>query len=156
MTSNIGSEEFNMEAQKIGFATSDKDEERIITDYNDIRDKVLKQLPDFFAPEFLNRIDKTVVFSPLDKKVMKNIITLQLGELIERLTPLGITLTYDTKVITQILTDTYNPEYGARPVRRYIQDQLEDVIADQMLERGKKKTTVALSVVKGKIAFVWK
>jgi ATP-dependent Clp protease ATP-binding subunit ClpC len=71
MTSNIGSDEFNTQAEKIGFATSDKDEEKSIEDYQNIKSKVLKQLPDFFSPEFLNRIDKTIVFSPLDKKVMK-------------------------------------------------------------------------------------
>lgn len=155
MTSNLGSEEFNTEAGKIGFATSEKEESKLIADYDSIREKVMKQLPEFFAPEFLNRIDKTIVFSPLDKKVMKNIITLQLDELIARLTPLGLTLTYDTKAVNIILGATFNPEYGARPVRRYIQDSIEDVIADKMLTEKRKKT-IHLSGTKTELKFEWK
>lgn len=155
MTSNIGSDEFNDKAVQIGFATGEREEAKIIADYDGIRDKVLKQLPDFFAPEFLNRIDKTIVFNPLDKKVLKNIITLQLDDLIERLLKIGITATYDTKAINLILKETYNPEYGARPVRRYIQDKIEDVIADTMLST-KRKNVVNISAKIEKLTFDWK
>ncbi len=155
MTSNIGSEEFNNEAAKIGFSTSESDEAKIITEYAQIRERVLKQLPDFFAPEFLNRIDKTVVFSPLDKKILRSIIVLQLDELVSRLRGIGLTCTYDTKAITYILSKTYNPEYGARPVRRYIQDSIEDVIADMLVAKRSKKI-VHLSSLKGELHFTWK
>ena len=155
MTSNIGSEEFNTEAAKIGFTTSESDEAKIITEYEDIKARVLKQLPDVFAPEFLNRIDKTIVFSPLDKKILKSIVLLQLEELIVRLSLLGIALTYDAKAVTHIIAETYNPEYGARPVRRYIQDKIEDVIADAMVDKKSKKT-VSLSVAKKSLTFLWK
>ena len=133
MTSNIGSDEFNEKAAQIGFFTGEKEEEGIISDYANIREKVLKQLPEFFAPEFLNRIDKTIVFNPLDKKVLKNIIILHLEELIARLGLVGVNCTFDTKAINLILKATYNPEFGARPVRRYIQDRIEDVVADMMI-----------------------
>jgi ATP-dependent Clp protease ATP-binding subunit ClpC len=155
MTSNLGSEEFNNQAQKIGFGVEEKEEKEIIADYDMIKGKVLKQLPEFFAPEFLNRIDKTIVFNPIDKKVLKNIIHLQLDILVARLRELGITLTYDTKAVTTILATTYNPEYGARPVRRYIQDSVEDVIAEHML-KDKKKTHLSLSGSKEKLEFEWK
>lgn len=155
MTSNIGSDEFNTEAQKIGFATTVADEARIVADYETIREKVMKQLPDYFSPEFLNRIDKTIVFAPLDKKIMKGIIALQLDELRARLERLDIELTYDTKVVQKILEETYNPEYGARPVRRYIQDAIEDRIADAMLVQKNKKH-VAVTVQKKELAFIWK
>ena len=156
MTSNIGSEEFNSQAEKIGFATSTSDEAKIVKDYANIKEKVLKQLPEFFAPEFLNRIDKTIVFSPLDKKVMRTIISLQLDELIARLADLQITCTYDTtKVITHILDATYNPEYGARPVRRYIQDAIEDALAEEMVTHRSKKT-VHIGVLQKKMTFSWK
>lgn len=133
MTSNIGSDEFNEKAAQIGFFTGEKEEEGIISDYANIREKVLKQLPEFFAPEFLNRIDKTIVFNPLDKKVLKNIIILHLEELITRLGLVGVNCTFDTKAVNLILKATYNPEFGARPVRRYIQDRIEDVVADMMI-----------------------
>lgn len=154
MTSNIGSEEFNTEAQKIGFTTSLSEETKIIANYDEIREKVLKQLPEFFAPEFLNRIDKTVVFNPLDKKVLRSIIELQLSDLTDRLSKVGILFTYDTKVLAHIVSLTYNPEYGARPVRRYIQDMIEDAIADAMVEKKAKKS-VNLAVNKKKLAFTF-
>lgn len=150
MTSNIGSDEFNSEAQKIGFTTNETDEQRIIANYEDIRSRVLKQLPDYFAPEFLNRIDKTIVFNPLDKKVLRLIVVLQLSELEIRLMKLGLTLSYDTKVPTHIVSKAYNPEDGARPVRRYIQDSIEDRIADAMVEKRVKKS-VSLTIEKGEL-----
>lgn len=154
MTSNIGSDEFNTQAEKIGFATSDKEEEKSVADYENIKWKVLKQLPDFFSPEFLNRIDKTIVFSPLDKKVMKWIISLQLADLSHRLASLGITLSFDTKTVQKILEETYNPEYGARPVRRYIQDSIEDIVADAMLTQKTKKN-LHLTIEKKELKFLW-
>ena len=156
MTSNIGSDEFNEKAAQIWFSTGEKEEEKIIADYTSIKEKVLKQLPDFFAPEFLNRIDKTIVFSPLDKKVLKNIVILQLDELLSRLTNIWVSCVYDTKAINTILKSTYNPEYGARPVRRYIQDKIEDVIADMMITAGKKKSHLMLSAKWDTLTFNWK
>lgn len=155
MTSNMGSEEFNTQAQKIGFTTSENEEEKIIADYTAIKEKVLKSLSDSFAPEFLNRIDKTVVFNPLDKKVLKSIVTIQLDEFVIRLQTLGIALTYDARLVTHIVAETYNPEYGARPVRRYIQDKIEDTIADAMVEKKSKKS-VCISVEKKALKFIWK
>jgi ATP-dependent Clp protease ATP-binding subunit ClpC len=156
MTSNIGSDEFNEKAAQIGFSIEQKEEDAIIADYDLIREKVLKQLPDFFAPEFLNRIDKTIVFNPLDKKILKNIITLQLDELVTRLSTLDITCTYDIKLVNLILKTTYNPEYGARPVRRYIQDKIEDTIADAMIAGGKKKKILSISANSDEAVFTWK
>ncbi len=156
MTSNIGSDEFNEKAAQIGFSTGEKEEEKIIADYSEIKEKVLKQLPDFFAPEFLNRIDKVIVFNPLDKKVLKNIVMLQLDDLISRLNNIGITCSYDSKAVNQILKSTYNPEYGARPVRRYIQDKIEDAIADTMILAGKKKNQLTLSAKGDDLTFFWK
>ena len=155
MTSNIGSEEFNAEAAKIGFTVSESDEEKIISEYAHIRDRVLKQLPDVFAPEFLNRIDKTIVFSPLDKKVLKSIVILQLDDLVKRLSDLGLQFTYDAKAVTHIVSETYNPEFGARPVRRYIQEKIEDIIADALVDRQTKKQIV-LSSEKKTLKFLWK
>ncbi len=156
MTSNIGSDEFNEKAAQIGFSTGEQEEDQIIADYSGIRDKVLKQLPDYFSPEFLNRVDKTIVFNPLDKKVLKNIVSLQLDDLIVRLASLGIDCQYDAKAVNYILKSTYNPEYGARPVRRYIQDRIEDVIADMMISVSKKKTALSLSAKWEELTFTWK
>lgn len=154
MTSNIGSEEFNTQAQKIGFSVTAQEEARIITDYAEIRERIIKGLPEYFAPEFLNRIDKTIVFSPLDKKILRSIVQLQMEELTERLKWVGIHFSADARVITHIVEATYNPEYGARPVRRYIQDVIEDQIADGLLEK-KVKHTVLAKVKDKKIQLLW-
>lgn len=146
MTSNIGSEEFTTSATKIGFDVSDATKDRIIDDFEQIEGKVVKSLDEYFSPEFINRIDKVVVFRPLDTKVIKKIITLQLTELQKRLSALWVSLEWTNPVIERILKDTYNPEFGARPVRRYVQTKIEDEIADRMI--GKKITSVKVSPAK--------
>lgn len=146
MTSNIGSEEFSTNAAKIWFDVTEATKDRIIDDFEQIEEKVVKSLDDYFSPEFINRIDKVVVFRPLDTKVIKKIITLQLTELQKRLQNLGVALEWAAPVVERILKDTYNPEFGARPVRRYIQTKIEDEIADRMI--GKKVTSVKVTNAK--------
>lgn len=146
MTSNIGSEEFSTNAAKIWFDVTEATKDRIIDDFEQIEGKVVKSLDDYFSPEFINRIDKVVVFRPLDTKVIKKIITLQLTELQKRLQNLDVALEWAAPVVERILKDTYNPEFGARPVRRYIQTKIEDEIADRMI--GKKVTSVKVTNAK--------
>lgn len=147
MTSNIGGEEFNSKASQIGFDVSSDTEAKIIRDYEKIKEKITGSLDEYFSPEFLNRIDRVVVFNPLDKTILKKIIILQLDILKERLSDLDIVLEYDTKATALILKETYNPEFGARPVRRYIQDKIEDAIADRIIQ-GKKSHTVKVTALK--------
>lgn len=154
MTSNLGSDEFNEKAVQIGFNFSESEEEKIISDFDDIKNRVMKQLPEFFAPEFINRIDKTIVFRPLDKKILQKIILLQMDNLISRLKQIGIEMTFDKKAVSLILKETFIPEYGARPVRRYIQDKIEDKIADDMIANSKRKN-VSISADKENFIFSW-
>ena len=79
----------------------------------------------------------------MDTKVIKKIITLQLAELEKRLADIGVSLQWANPVVDRILKDTYNPEFGARPVRRYIQTKIEDEIADRMI--GEKITSVKVT-----------
>jgi ATP-dependent Clp protease ATP-binding subunit ClpC len=150
MTSNIGGEEFTSKASQIGFDVSSDAEAKIIRDYEKTKEKITGSLSEYFSPEFLNRIDRVVVFNPLDKTILKKIIVLQLEILKKRLSELNIVLEYDTKAISLILKETYNPEFGARPVRRYIQDKIEDTIADQIVQ-GKKRLTITVTALKGKL-----
>ncbi|MDD2891386.1 MAG: ATP-dependent Clp protease ATP-binding subunit [Candidatus Gracilibacteria bacterium] len=150
MTSNIGGEEFTSKASQIGFDLSSDAEAKIIRDYEKIKEKITGSLTEYFSPEFLNRIDRVVVFNPLDKAILKKIIVLQLEILKKRLTELDINLEYDTKATTLILKETYNPEFGARPVRRYIQDNIEDAIADRIIQ-GKKSPLITVTASKGKL-----
>lgn len=85
-----------------------------------------------------------VVFRPLTSSVIKKIISLQLDDLQSRISKLGVEFSWSKKVVNRISKDTYNPEFGARPVRRYIQTHLEDAIAEEML--GKKRTSVVVDV----------
>lgn len=147
MTSNIGGEEFTSKASQIGFDVSSDTEAKIIRDYGKIKEKITGSLDEYFSPEFLNRIDRVVVFNPLDKAILKKIIVLQLDILKERLLDLDIVLEYDNKATALILKETYDPEFGARPVRRYIQDKIEDAIADNIIQ-GKKSHSIMVTAAK--------
>ena len=142
MTSNIGSEEFTDKAVSIGFNVEGKKEEHIMADYEKIRERIEGSLDEHFAPEFINRIDKLVFFKPLDREILRKIILLQLDELSLRLKHVGIKLTHDKKSVDHLLKSTYNPQYGARPVRRYIQDHIEDTIANLIIEKEIQDTLV--------------
>lgn len=155
MTSNIGSDEFNTTASRIGFSISEDEEQEVMEDFSIIKDKIEGELTEYFSPEFLNRIDKTIVFNPLDKTIIKKVAVLHLDRLKTRLEHIGIVFSYDTKSVNAIVSETYNPEFGARPVRRYVQDYIEDAIADSMIAHPSKKQ-VHLSAKKSELTFSWK
>ena len=98
------------------------------------KDKAMKALSEFLRPEFLNRVDEVVAFSPLPKEVFKQISVILLSELIEGLEAKGITLTYDDNVTDFIADKSYSREYGARNIRRVIQKEIEDKLVDLVLE----------------------
>lgn len=137
MTSNIGQEEFNEKASQIGFEITEKEEEKVMEDYSEQKAKVKEVLKEYFSPEFLNRIDKTIVFNPLDKKDIKKIVSLALNDLKERVANKWIEFNVTPSVINHISKEVYNPEYGAREVRRYIQDNLEDELASILIYNTK-------------------
>jgi len=139
MTSNIGQDEFAEKAAQIGFEISSSQEEKILTDYSEAREKILSSLTDYFSPEFVNRIDKVIVFNPLDKVAIKKIVKLWLEKFSRRLEEKSMALTYDSKVVTRIARDVYNPEFWAREIRRYLTDNIEDQIAEQILSSDSKK-----------------
>jgi ATP-dependent Clp protease ATP-binding subunit ClpC len=150
MTSNIWWEEFNSKASQIWFNLSTSKEVKIIQDYEKIKEKVIWNLEEYFPPEFLNRIDKTIVFNPLDKKILRKIIELQLSWLQKRLEEVSLKLEYDKKSLDLINEDTYNPEYGARPVRRYLQEKIEDEIANLLINK-KINGTIHMTAEKKKL-----
>ena len=139
MTSNIGQDEFTSKAAQIGFDIEDTEETKIMKDYEKAKTNIVDNLTDYFSPEFINRIDKIVVFNPLDKEKIKKIVKLQMKEFETRLEKKEITLAYDNKVINYIAKKVYNPEFGAREIRRYITDKIEDQIAESIIAKGSKK-----------------
>jgi len=139
MTSNIWQEEFTEKAEKIGFDVKDKEENKILNDYAKAAQNIKDNLNEYFSPEFINRIDKLIVFNPLDKVQIKKIVKLWLLNLEERLEKKWISLSYDSKVLQFITKAVYNPEFWAREVRRYIVDNIEDIIAEKIINTRTKK-----------------
>jgi len=151
MTSNIWQEEFTKKAEKIGFDVKEKEENKILNDYAKAAENIKDNLTGYFSPEFINRIDKLIVFNPLDKGQIKKIVQLWLSNLEERLEKKSITLEYDSKILTHITKSVYNPEFWAREVRRYIVDNIEDMIAEKIINNRNKKS-FKLEVIKWELS----
>ncbi|MBU1148853.1 AAA family ATPase, partial [Patescibacteria group bacterium] len=152
MTSNIGLDSLNKGAA-IGFSSgkqTDKKEARF--KYEEIKEKVLKELAKQFKPEFINRIDHLLVFHPLDIASIKKIVKLQIGELADRLAAKEIKIEIGSKAIDFIAKLGFNPDQGARAIRKIIQEQIEDPLAEGLLA-GKlaSEQTVKIEVVKKKL-----
>ena len=128
MTSNLGSEFMASSGTPLGFASSDAQ-----TTQRDIEHKVMGRLREFMRPEFLNRIDDTLLFNALDAQQLRQIVGLQLQSSEQRLATQGITLKVDDLARDWIAEAGYEPAYGARPLRRVIQRELDDRIADLLV-----------------------
>ncbi len=128
MTSNVGASELKRN-KYVGFTLDDGDQ-----DYKDMKSKVMEELKKAFRPEFLNRIDETIVFHSLEKKHMKNIVTLMVEQLQRRLKEQDIEFTLTDKAIDKIANEGFEPEYGARPLRRSIQKNIEDLLSEELLK----------------------
>lgn len=129
LTSNIGSEHIDR-MQKIGF-TNETDKEQ----YEEIKERVLGTLRDFFRPEFLNRLDEIVLFDILSPDAVKEIVNLQLDQIRTRLEEKNITLSVSAEAIKKLTEEGYNPQYGARPLKRLIQDKILTPVANALLSR---------------------
>lgn len=151
MTSNIWQDEFKEKASMIWFNISDTEEEKVMQDFGKAREKIIWNLSEYFPTEFINRIDKIVVFNPLDKDKIKKIVKLQLDELANRLKLKSIDLIYDIKIINSITKKVYNPEFWAREVRRFIINNIEDQIAEILIWWTKKTDIFELIIEKDKI-----
>ena len=133
MTSNIGAEKLTKQAAKIGFKIHE-DAVAEETEYEQKCKEVLDELKDHFRPEFLNRVDHLIVFNALNQQHIRKIVKIHLGQLEERLKAQGFSVAIDQKVINFRGEEGFDPEYGARPVRRVIQDKIESEIAEHILK----------------------
>ncbi|MFH0912268.1 MAG: ATP-dependent Clp protease ATP-binding subunit [Patescibacteria group bacterium] len=149
MTSNVGTGLLNRQAV-IGFGQSDQ---QSATAYQNLQDQVMNDLKKTFRPEFLNRVDKIIVFHPLSKDNIRAIVDLQLNQLTQRLTSQRIVLEVSL-VARQLIADQgFDPDSGARPIRRVIQNTVEDTLAEGILNGNfKKGSTVKVDVKQGKLA----
>ena len=130
MTSNIGVRKLQEFGTGIGFGTVAKS----YVEEEQKRDMLKKELQKFFAPEFLNRIDEVVVFKSLNREDVKKIVFLEVNRLQKRLTGLKYNFTFDESVIDLIAEVGYDEIYGARPLKRAIQDKIEDFISEEVLK----------------------
>lgn len=137
LTSNIGVEE--IQGDKILGFTEKKDDEKEITNaYESMKTQLLKQLKEYLRPELFNRLDDVIIFKMLKKSDAKKIVKKLLRELNERLADQLVQINVDEKVINYIVKKGFSEEYGARMLRRVLQDEVENVIADWVLRNGKK------------------
>lgn len=130
MTSNAGAQAI-VEPKKLGFASGNDEKQN----YERMKGSVMEEVRRIFKPEFLNRIDETIVFRALNKDDMKQIVGLMTKELAKRCeTQLGITLVVRDAAKQYLVDKAYDPKYGARPLRRKIQDEIEDPLAEKLLD----------------------
>ncbi len=129
MTSNAGAQAI-ISPKKLGFGVLEDEKQN----YDRMKEGVMEEVKRIFKPEFLNRIDETIVFRSLDKNDMKKIVTLLSKNLVERCSKqMDISLSIKDSVKNYIVESSFDPKYGARPLRRKIQNVIEDALAEEIL-----------------------
>jgi ATP-dependent Clp protease ATP-binding subunit ClpC len=154
LTSNLGAAKMQREAT-LGFhASSPKDRDELEALHEQNKEASLKALKDFMRPELINRLDKVIVFKALTKKEVARILDLRLEELSARLAKRGVAVSVQPGAKKLLLEKGYDPQNGVRPLRRAIQDMIEDEIADGLLaQRYNKGDVVQVSQKKGELTF---
>ncbi len=148
MTSNVGARDI-VEPKKLGFGAM---EENAARDYNDMKKNVMAELKKTFRPEFINRVDEIIVFHPLNREEIKRIGTLMLNETVKRMEQNNIKVTFTEEVTDYLAEKGYDKTYGARPLKRTIQEKIEDKLAEAMLDNDVKEgDTVTISYEEGNI-----
>lgn len=131
MTSNIGAQYID-KMEKIGFAETATEKQ----EYIDVKSKVVASLKDYFRPEFLNRLDDTIIFNILSEQAIADIVKIQIAQVKTRLADKEIVLEISPAVINFLAKEGYNPQYGARPLKRLIQEKILTKIAGLMISKG--------------------
>lgn len=130
MTSNIGAKLITDKTGGLGFSGKEND----AMDYEKIKEKVMGELKRCFKPEFINRVDDIIVFHQLTQENIEEIAKRMLATLSERVRGLGIELSFDDEVVVKIAKAGFDPIYGARPLRRAVRSQIEDLLSEKMLD----------------------
>ena len=152
MTSNVGAKTIKKQ-KTLGFGTPDKDKKER-DEYDKMKENIMSELKKQFRPEFLNRIDDIIVFHSLTKEDISSIVVLMCKELINRLKDLDINLEMDEDAIDLIAKSGFDLEYGARPLKRSIQKELENELSELILQGTIKSGDIVEATVKeGKMTF---
>lgn len=150
MTSNVGARGIE-NPSPLGFSVSDDDEK---ARYEKMKETVMDEMKKMFRPEFLNRLDDTIIFHQLTKEEIRNIVDIMLQDLIKRLSTQSMGLQVPDEVKDELAKEGFSPSYGARPLRRVIQKKLEDELSEQiLLGRFKEGDHIAASLKDGEIVF---
>lgn len=151
MTSNVGARMITEKQKALGFTTDENEKEQ---DSKDIKELVMGELRNVFRPEFLNRVDDIIVFNKLTQEEIKQIASKMLDTLAKRLEKLDIRITFTDEAVTAIADKGFDENYGARPLRRAIQSEIEDALSEKMLEGSvKENSNVVCSYSDGKFTF---
>jgi len=147
-TSNLGTESLSPDKRPIGFVQS------ATPDYKEAQQLVLHEVKKFFKPEFLNRLDDIIVFHYLEREHVHSIAAMFIGELVERMTVREIKLEVDEAVTDKISSDGFDPVYGARPLRREVERQIENPLAMKIVKgECPDKSQVKVKLKDGAITF---
>ena len=148
MTSNAGAREITAES-KMGFYTAKEG----IVPYSEIKSSAMEELKKIMSPELLNRIDDVIVFDALSKKQIASILEIQIKELEDRLDEKSISLVLKTKAKEYLVEHGYEPSMGARPMRRLLQKEIEDPLANLLLQNENEEgETVSVDCIDGTIS----
>jgi ATP-dependent Clp protease ATP-binding subunit ClpC len=148
MTSNVGAREI-VEPKRLGFGSM---EENAARDYEDMKKNVMSELKKTFRPEFINRVDEIIVFHPLNRGEIKEIAALMLAETAKRMEQNHIKVSFSEEIEDFLADKGYDKTYGARPLKRTIQERIEDKLAEAILDgQVKEGDSVLIRFVDGKI-----
>ena len=148
LTSNAGAQKLSSKRQ-VGFSNSETKEK---DDFEYIKNTVNEELKNLFKPEFLNRLDDIIVFNRLNKEDIKEVVSLELDDLLERIEDIGFEAKYTDKVVDYIAEKGYDENYGARPLKRAIKTSIEDLLATEILEeRVSKEDKITIGMRNGQI-----
>ena len=155
MTSNVGATKIKQQ-KNLGFTTI-SNEEKEACEYEKMKECIMSELKKQFRPEFLNRIDDIIVFHALNEEHISQIVILMAEQVVKRLKEMDINLEMDDEAISLIAKSGIDLEYGARPLKRAIQKELEDELSEAIL-RGevKKGSSIVTKIKNNKVVFVTK
>lgn len=149
MTSNIGAQYID-KMEKMGFGEKGND----IDGYNGTKEKVMEAMKDFFRPEFLNRVDDIIIFDILPMGAIRDIVKIQIDLVRERLSEKEISIELSDEAYEYLAKEGYNPQYGARPLKRLIQNKILNPIASMIIGKGiMKGGTVLVSLKNNDLVF---
>jgi len=153
MTSNLGGE-YVREMAGLGFKLEDKKAKEIEDRKEDLKEKIMESLREFFRPEFLNRIDEIIIFNPLSMEDLKKIIDIQVERINQRLKEKNLAISLTESAKKYFAEKGYSSEYGARPLKRLMEKEILDVLADKIINQEiEEDSKIVINYQKGGLVF---